>query len=487
MDLIGVSGCVAVPYAPYTLVVLPELSSPLPACDLIGASQAAACAYHHLASAQPVNLTSLAFAILTGTSAFSEHLISSHKMVQDQTTGNPLSAGSLSIFMATSLPRGGDAKLKNATEAVALAVHAGMLAVGFRLVGIGEDEKIGENAAILSKLDAAPAHLPDLSAQTLIEAYADAEDPKPLPTSWNASSLCAFRYAHAQSAMEYLITVHRLGGKAAVSAMAVGDDKPQNFDVTTQDYLSESMLPLAIPEGASTEDAAKQLLDLFISSGRLNDLAALLKIKVIQKLAPSLHKAGYEADSTSQGGNARDDASTPRASNPPNPREPPRDPEPARPHPLNDPLAVPRQPGRPLPEPMPGFEDEYEVNRPARGGLRDDRYPVGIGHDDLYPPGLGPNDPLRPHLGPGLPRPGGGMGGGMHPTFDDPLFRGGGGGGGYDPMAPPGARYDPIGPGGAPRDNRAGPRFPGGGGGGFGGPGGGPSNPFGGFGSGDFI
>jgi hypothetical protein len=55
--------------------------------------------------------------------------------------------------------------------------------------------------------------------------------------------------------------------------------------------------------------------------------------------------------------------------------------------------------------------------------------------------------------------------------------------GGYDPMAPPGARHDPVGPGGAPRDNRMGPRFPGGGGG----LGGGPPNPFGGFGSGDFI
>jgi len=107
-----------------------------------------------------------------------------------------------------------------------------------------------------------------------------------------------------------------------------------------------------------------------------------------------------------------------------------------------------------------------------------------LGHDDLYPPGLGPNDPLRPHFGGGLPRPGG-MGGGMHPTFDDPMFGGQGGQGSYDPMAPPGARYDPIGPGGAPRDNRGGPRFPGGGG--IGGPGGRPHNPFGGFGDGDFI
>lgn len=102
-----------------------------------------------------------------------------------------------------------------------------------------------------------------------------------------------------------------------------------------------------------------------------------------------------------------------------------------------------------------------------------------IGERDLYPPGLGPHDPLR--IGPG----GGGFrgGGGMHPTFDDPIFGGQGGGGQYDPRAPPGARYDPVGPGDGPPNLRGGPRFPGGGGR-F--PGGG-GNPFGGFGRGDFI
>jgi hypothetical protein len=68
-------------------------------------------------------------------------------MVQDHTTGNPLSAASLALFMATSLPKGEGPQLKNATEAVALAVHAGMIAVGFRLVGLGEDERIGKNPA----------------------------------------------------------------------------------------------------------------------------------------------------------------------------------------------------------------------------------------------------------------------------------------------------------------------------------------------------
>ncbi|KAH7394981.1 PI31 proteasome regulator N-terminal-domain-containing protein [Phaeosphaeria sp. MPI-PUGE-AT-0046c] len=379
-------------------------------------------------------------------------------MVQDKTGGNPLSAGSLALFMATSLPKSDSPQLKNTTEAIALAIHAGMLAVGFRLIGLGEDERI--------------------------EAYSDAEDPRPLPSQWNASSSYAFRYAHAQSAMEYLIKVNRLGSKSVVYGLAIGDDKTTHFDVTTNDYLSPSSIPLTISQDTSDQDAAKKLQDLFISAGRLNDLGALFKISILQKLAPGIGKQGAEESNTDREQTPTADQSAPRRGQPPNARDPPNEPEPARPYPFNDPLARP-QGNRPLPEPMPGFEDEYEINRPARGGLRDDRYPVGIGHDDLYPQGLGPNDPMRPHLGPGIPRPGFGGGGGMHPTFDDPLFRGQGGVGGYDPMAPPGARYDPVGPGGAPRDNRGGGRFPGGGG--FGGPGGRPPNPFGGFGDGDFI
>lgn len=147
-------------------------------------------------------------------------------------------------------------------------------------------------------------------------------------------------------------------------------------------------------------------------------------------------------------------------------------PQPTRPYPLADPLVGP--PRRPMPAgdfAPPGFEDEHEVNRPPRmgGGLRmpGGRSPYNIGHDDLNPPGLGPHDPLRASfVGGGLPRPG--WFGGMHPTFDDPLFQGPGGqGGGFDPQAPPGARWDPTGPGGAPRFGGGRP-----GGGGFGGFGG---------------
>jgi hypothetical protein len=281
--------------------------------------------------------------------------------------------------------------------------------------------------------------------------------------------------------MEYLVKVNRLGGKAVVMALATGDDKTTSFDITVKDYLSESSLPFTIDEAASREDTAKKLQDLFISEGRLMDLSSLLKLKVIQKLAPSLQKEGYEDTPQNQRDANNDRGDNPRQSG--QPRRPPQEPEPARPYPFDDPLRAPPPGGnRPLPEPIPGFDDEYEINRP-RQGLRDDRFLPGIGHDDLHPPGLGPYDPLRPHLGGGnLPRPGG-MGG-MHPSFDDPLFGGQGGVGGYDPRAPPGARYDPFGPGDPLRDNRGGPRFPGGG---FGGAGGRPPNPFGGFGGGDFI
>lgn len=43
--------------------------------------------------------------------------------------------------MATSLPKG--SAIKNSYEAIALAVNAGMIAVGFKLKGLGEDHTIG--------------------------------------------------------------------------------------------------------------------------------------------------------------------------------------------------------------------------------------------------------------------------------------------------------------------------------------------------------
>lgn len=56
---------------------------------------------------------------------------------------NLLSASSLAKFIASSLTPDAAPQLKSPTDAIALACHAGMLAVGFKLVGLGEDDRIG--------------------------------------------------------------------------------------------------------------------------------------------------------------------------------------------------------------------------------------------------------------------------------------------------------------------------------------------------------
>lgn len=58
-------------------------------------------------------------------------------------SGNVFSAQNLSEYMYRSLPKGSDPHLKSPYDAIALICHACMLAVGFRLVGLGEDHKIG--------------------------------------------------------------------------------------------------------------------------------------------------------------------------------------------------------------------------------------------------------------------------------------------------------------------------------------------------------
>lgn len=260
--------------------------------------------------------------------------------------------------------------------------------------------------------------------------------------------------------MEYLLKISRLGGKALVYATALPDDKTASFEIKAQDYTSDG----AIRESSSISDINSAVKNVFISEGRMNDLSSLFKINIIQKLAPGIRKEGYEETSTTtQQPRGREEMRTP-----------------ARPFILADPHTAPR--GRPVPPgdfPPPNFEDEYQMNGPPRvypGYVRSG--PLSIGERDLYPPGLRPHDPLRIGYGGG----GFGGGGGMHPAPDDPLFTGQGGVRPYDHRAPPGARYDPIGPGDGPPNLRGSPRFrEGRGGGGMG------SNPFGGFGSVDFI
>lgn len=271
------------------------------------------------------------------------------------------------------------------------------------------------------------------------------KDRKSLPENWNATTTWnyAFRFAHSQSSLQYLVKISRLGGKAVINGLGIGDDKVHTVDFVIKDFFSESSFPFTLPPSSSDSTSAtadpdrqlKSLQDLFISPGRMADLATLFKLQVIQKLAPALQKAGYEEspahDSSQTSGQQHRRRSSSTLQDPLREDRLPRPP-----HPSSPPFAQPGIGGLPIPPsrppfpagdfPPPGFEDEYEINRPlARGGLGGERRPLNIGERDLYPPGLGPYDPLR--SGGGFI---GGGGGGMHPTFDDPIFGGGGGGGG---------------------------------------------------------
>ncbi|KAJ5792614.1 uncharacterized protein N7503_008592 [Penicillium pulvis] len=345
---------------------------------------------------------------------------------------NPFSTENV-LDLAIKALRDEQPSLRTPYEAIALIGHACMAAVGFRLVGLGEDHTI------------------------------ESTETPTLPAEWNANSTLTFRYAHEQSSMQYLLRVSRLGNNAVVNALGLGDDRTGSFDLSVKEFISESALPLP-----STDNITNALHAVFISSDRLSELIALFKTNVIQKLAPGLDKEASQ-------GSLREFQEALRQQPEDRPRHDPlRDnsimPEPARPYPFDDPLAAaPRQPNPTGDFSPPGFEDEFEINRPPRGvapGFGGGRGVYGIGDRDLYPAGLGPHDPLRGPMGPGF-----GSGGGMHPTFDDPLFGGRGGSGGYDPRAPPGARYDPPGPGAPPFGSNRGP---------FGGPGGGFGGGFGG-------
>ncbi|CAG7946944.1 unnamed protein product [Penicillium salamii] len=351
--------------------------------------------------------------------------------------------------------------LKTPHEAVALIGHACLAALDFRLVGLGEDHNLETTS-----------------------------DQPTLPAGWNTNDTIAFRYAHSNSETQYLVKVSRMGGNAVVFALALGDDRTSSFDVPTKDYISTSALPLS-----STEDIKASLQDVFSSSARLGDLISLFKINVIQRIVSGVQQEDYE-------GTGQPPRETPAESRQ---RDALRDdsvPQPARPRPFDDPLAAaPRRSKPQVDFAPPGFEDEHQIKRPLRTNRPPPRYlgglgggpdglgagpsglgdgpsglgaPGSIGSQDLYPQGLSPHDAFNGRMGGYGP-----ASGGMHPTFDDPLFGGSGPGRGrQDPRAPPGARYDPVGPGEPPFGSNRGPYGNHGrGGGGFGGGFGDPTTP----------
>ncbi|KAI5842946.1 PI31 proteasome regulator N-terminal-domain-containing protein [Morchella snyderi] len=346
-------------------------------------------------------------------------------------------------------------QLRTPHDAIAVFVHACLLSVGFRLVGLSEDDQL--------------------------EPAIEGSNPQPLPETWNASpGNYGFRYAHAQSPLNYLIKVNRLGTKTIIMGLGLGDDnKAVTFDIPTKDYFKDDFFPYTLQPTQPLENA-------FVSASSISDLAALVKIHIVQNL---VGKQALQEEEE----NAAEASRQQQQQQQQQPRNQPREDFDESPY-RADPLRYPPRPANPpIPaggETPPGFDDDYEILQPPRGGYGNagGRHPLSIGADDLNPPGLGSNPPLRgPFFGEGR---GGGLGGGMgpmggmHPTGDHPMFGGQGGEGVPDPRFPPGARYDPVGPGDAPMGGLRGPRGPGRGGPPFGG---GFGGGYGGFGGNDFI
>ncbi len=116
-----------------------------------------------------------------------------------------------------------------------------------------------------------------ISSDPLLTSATEAECQRLAPrlsTRWNSSfGSHSFLYAHSQSSMQYVVKVDRLGGKAEIRGIGLGDDRISRFEITVKDYVSSAALPLRISLTADGEedrsDLEAKLKDVFISSSRI--------------------------------------------------------------------------------------------------------------------------------------------------------------------------------------------------------------------------
>lgn len=179
-----------------------------------------------------------------------------------------LSSARILAHMAEALPthRKDDTNsdLSSSYEAIALFSHACMVAVGFRLLGFGEHQKMGRSIE------------PQLAMYTS-DIFAEAECEKLAPRlsdRWNSSfGSHSFLYAHSQSSMQYVLKVDRLGGKAEIRGIGLGDERISRFEVTAKDYVSSAALPLRITMTEEGEEdrtnLESKLKDVFVSPSRI--------------------------------------------------------------------------------------------------------------------------------------------------------------------------------------------------------------------------
>ncbi|KAF9969125.1 hypothetical protein BGZ73_008652 [Actinomortierella ambigua] len=312
--------------------------------------------------------------------------------------------------------------LSSPYAALAALVHAMMTAVGFRLVGLSEEDKLeGDRQST------------DPTVSNL------------LPQRWGASNESySFRYTHGHSQLTYLIKCVRIANKFVIHGTTLETNKICSLELDVQGYTSASYFPFT----AATDLSRDPLWNGFISRSRINDLIREFKLQIVQQLIPGLSKPGYEEERSSTSTSAFTGSSSATANQQRQDRDRQRiyDED-------DDPLRIPGRSGggRFIPRP-PLFGEPFS---PEDVGPHHN--PFSIGRQDL--------DPFGGSFGPGglggLGGPGGiggSSGGGMIVGPDHPMFRrppgshGGGGGlyGGPQPLprgsVPPGARFDPIGP-----------------------------------------
>jgi hypothetical protein len=73
--------------------------------------------------------------------------------------------------------------------------------------------------------------------------------------------------------MQYVIKIDRLGGKAEIRGIGLGDERISRFEITAKDYISTAALPLRIsvtPDGEEDRsDLEARLKVVFISPSRI--------------------------------------------------------------------------------------------------------------------------------------------------------------------------------------------------------------------------
>lgn len=73
--------------------------------------------------------------------------------------------------------------------------------------------------------------------------------------------------------MQYVLKVDRLGGKAEIRGIGLGDERISRFEITAKDYVSSASLPLRITMTDAGEedrsDLESKLKNVFISPSRI--------------------------------------------------------------------------------------------------------------------------------------------------------------------------------------------------------------------------